>query len=156
MFAVLRTRGVANAQRSQPNKKHRISETVHINVANTEDDVSMVEDMSKLRTYFACFRMPGTGLAVAGCYDVSYDGKQSKFCHWQDVCTYIGNLERKAWSATESFSEDLVLSCIAETEEKSEQQRLSGAATNACRGAVPCFTPGRRKPSCGQMPKTRG
>ena len=128
MFAVLRARSVANAQRSQPTKKHRISDTVQINVAHAEDDVSVLEDTSRLRTYFACFRTLGTGWAVAGCYDVSYEGKQMKFCRWQDVCTYIGHLEGKAWSAVESFPEDLVLAYILQTEEK-----IRATAIERCR-----------------------
>ena len=128
MFSVLRTRSLATSQRSQSVKKHRVTESLHINVAQADDDVMALEDSGRLRTYFSCFRILGLGWAVAGCFDVSFGGKQVKFCHWQQVCTYISNLEEKAWSALSKAPEDVVLTYILETEEK-----IRATAIERCR-----------------------
>eukprot|EP00435_Cladocopium_sp_Y103_P070344 s48_g35.t1 len=128
MFSVLRARSLATFQRSQPVKKHRVTESLHINVAQVDDDVVALEDSGKLRTYFSCLRILGLGWAVAGCFDVSFGGKQVKFCHWQHVCTYISNLEEKAWSALSKTPEDAVLTYILETEEK-----IRATAIERCR-----------------------
>lgn len=118
MFAVLRTRSLAISQRSQPVKKHRVTETLQINVSQVDDENVCLEESGKLRTYFACFRILGLGWAVAGCFDVPYEGKQVKFCHWQHVCAYISHLETKAWAALDKAPEEIVLNYILETEEK--------------------------------------
>ena len=65
MFSVLRTRSLATSQRSQSVKKHRVTESLHINVAQADDDVMALEDSGRLRTYFSCFRILGLGWAVA-------------------------------------------------------------------------------------------
>ncbi|CAE7782976.1 HMCN1 [Symbiodinium pilosum] len=72
MFAVLRTRSLASSQRSQPSKKHRVTDNVQLSVGTPDDDISPLEDQGKLRAYFACFRTLGAGWPVAGCYDVQY------------------------------------------------------------------------------------
>lgn len=128
MFAVLRTRSLATSQRSQPVKKHRVTETLQINVSQVDDENVCLEESGKLRTYFACFRILGLGWAVAGCFDVPYEGKQVKFCHWQHVCAYISHLETKAWAALDKAPEEIVLNYILETEEK-----IRATAIERCR-----------------------
>ena len=127
MFPILRTKSLANSQRSQPAKKHRIADSVQLSVGATEDDMQ-VEDQGKMRTYFSCFRVLGAGWAVAGCFDVQFEGKSVKFCHWQHVCTYIKDLEDKAWHAIDKYPEDIVLQYILETEEK-----IRATAIEKCR-----------------------
>eukprot|EP00435_Cladocopium_sp_Y103_P072531 s1255_g40.t1 len=128
MWPVLRTRSLASSQRSQPVKKHRVTDTLHINVSQPDDDIFCLEDTGKLRTYFSCFRVLGLGWAVAGCFDVQFEGKQVKFCHWQHVCTYISYLEAKAWAALEKAPEEAALAYILETEEK-----IRAVAIERCR-----------------------
>ena len=59
MFAVLRARSLASLQRSQPSKKHRVTDNVQLSVGTPDDDISPLEDQGKLRAYFACFRALG-------------------------------------------------------------------------------------------------
>ena len=128
LFAVLRTRSLATSQRSTPAKKHKIAGSVQLSVGSADDDMHMLEGQGKLRTYFSCFRTLGTGWAVAGCFDVHYDGKQVKFCHWQQVCTYITHFEDKAWHAIDKYPEEIVLQYVLETEEK-----IRATAVEKCR-----------------------
>ena len=128
LFAVLRTRSLATSQRSTPAKKHKIAESVQLSVGSADDDMHMLEDQGKLRTYFSCFRTLGTGWAVAGCFDVHYDGEQVKICHWQQVCTYISHFEDKAWHAIDKYPEEIVLQYVLETEEK-----IRATAIEKCR-----------------------
>ncbi|CAE7502633.1 unnamed protein product [Symbiodinium sp. CCMP2456] len=105
MFAVLRRPALPTKQEASRFFSH------------LQDDVSVLEDTSKLGTYFASSghlepvgQLPGATMSLTMASRLS--------CHWQDVCTYIGHLEGKAWSAIESLPEELVLSYILQTEEK--------------------------------------
>ena len=118
MFAVLRTRSLACSQRAPPTKRHRVTEAVQLNIAQPDEEAAYLEDSGKLRTYFSCFRTLATGWAVAGCFDVTFEGKLVKFCHWQDACTYVSNFEAKAWAAADRYPEESVLRYIVDTEEK--------------------------------------
>ena len=99
MFAVLRTRSLASSQRSQPSKKHRVTDNVQLSVGTPDDDISPLEDQGKLRAYFACFRTLGAGWPVAGCYDVQYKVRQSSFVIG-NMCAHTFLVWKKRFSAS--------------------------------------------------------
>lgn len=112
-----------------------------------------LEGANKLRTYFSCFRVLGLGWAVAGCFDVPGEGKQVKFCHWQQFCTYISNLEPKAWHALGKFSEDAVLAYVLETEEKIRATAIECCRSDSMPWGFALLHAWKEEAICGQMPR---
>lgn len=128
MFAVLRVRSLAATSRSQAPKKHRISDQIQLEYdAGAEAELQT----GKIRTYFSCLRLLCNGWAIAGCFDVTFQGKVVKYAHWQELCRYVSKLEDKAWSVMDKHPEDEVLRFVSDSEELIRAKAVELARSDA-------------------------
>ena len=98
MFAILRVRTLAQAQRAQPLKTRRLSESVSLQLGEGEDDTP--SSTNGLYAWLLLFQVLCTTWAVVGCFDSEAgSGKRDRFAHWAQICEYYSEVAYRAHEA---------------------------------------------------------
>ena len=117
MFSILRVRTLAQAQRGNPLKTRRLSESVSLQLGEGEDDTPA--STNGLYAWLLLLQVLCTTWAVAGCfYTEAGSGKRDRFAHWAQTCEYYSEIAYRAHEALLLFTEESVVGWIQMVEEE--------------------------------------
>ena len=116
MINIMRIRSLGAAQKSLPPQKRRISHNLLLEIGTTSD-ASLATGPTSTLAWLKQLRLCANTWAITGCFDVSYNGEQVKYVHWQDALKYVEEFEEKAWEVMGKFEHDSVFRYLSETEE---------------------------------------
>ena len=116
MFSASKVRTAAQGVRASTSKKHKISDSMILEV---EDFTNEYEDAAtgSLRARLFQYEILATTWSIAGCKEVEYEGKKFLYCHWQSATKYVRNLRKRTEHLTVSFTEASVIEFLVCSEE---------------------------------------
>ena len=120
MYSVARVRSIANSMRSTPSKRTRISDEVTIDYKT--DEGACVVDLQAtahlIREYFVKITILMNTMAVAGTFEVHFQGSQVRYAHWSETTAYIRGLEKTAWALVGRFTDQSIVDYISAADEQ--------------------------------------
>ena len=111
---------MAKASRAAPTKRSRLSDLIALEIADgsiSEDDFTgMAGNM--VNTMLLQLEIMCNTWVFTGCFDVSFEGTTTKYCHWQDACKYTGELRERCESLLDRYTDDSVNDYLVTVEEQ--------------------------------------
>ena len=130
MYHIPRARSLTASQRSAPIKRSRLSDGLVLESRDIEGEDRF--EAAGLWPYFDAFDVVVTTWAVAGCFDIEYEGKNVRYAHWESVASYLFDVRHHAVEAMESYQEASVRLFVSSVEEE-----IRGYAIEMARRAAP-------------------
>ena len=75
-------------------------------------------DAASLWAFFECFDIVVNTWAVAGCFDVHWQGNTVKYAHWESVSNYLCELRKQATGELNSYTEASAQNYVMAVEEE--------------------------------------
>ena len=116
MFPVLRVRSLATAQKAPPVKKQKLADGVSLVSSSGNEDMEP-SPAQGIHGYLMLLDVLVFTWAVAGCFDVPYDGGAVKYASWPLLSQYAFQLGQRAWRLCSQYTAESVLEYIQAVEE---------------------------------------
>ena len=115
MFAVARVKSLARAQKSSVSKRQRLSDSFALEMLDGHGDTS--EETDTLARWFRNLEVFANTWALAGCFDVHWQGQVVKYAHWENTTSYVFELRHRLEPLLLKYYPDPVLLYAVQVEE---------------------------------------
>ena len=125
MFAVSRVRSGATCHGAQTVKRSGLADDLEL-TRYTHQDEPELKTANDSKLYLLQLRVLVNTWGLAGCFDVSWEKEDIKYCHWQEACEYFDNVEEFADELMQ-YPHDIVSDFLKYHEEKTRGKAIQMA-----------------------------
>ena len=115
LFPVARVKSLARAQKSAVSKRQRVGDSFAIDMFDGHGDES--DDADTLAKWFSNLDVLSNTWALAGCFDVVWNGSRVKYAHWEHTQHYVYEIRVRVEALLLKYYADNILTFAVQCEE---------------------------------------